>query len=83
VSVPIRLIIKNDHAFTPEEADILVAAFEETLRELQLVGREDPLTLLVAEHIVQLAKDGERDPNRLRELAIVTLAGQSNVPTSK
>ena len=69
-AVPIRLIIKNDHVFTPEEAHVLVSAFEDALRELKLADREDPLTLLVAKHIVELAKAGERDPDRLRELAV-------------
>jgi hypothetical protein len=68
--VPIRLIIKNDHVFTPEEANVLVSAFEDALRELKLADREDPLTLLVAKHIVELAKAGERDSNRLRELTV-------------
>jgi hypothetical protein len=74
--VPIRLIINNDHAFTPEEANILVAAFEDTLRELKLVDREDPLTILVAKQIIQIAKDGERDPVRLRQLTIQSVAGK-------
>jgi hypothetical protein len=68
--MPIRLIIRNDHAFTPEEAEPLIEAFEDTLRVLNLVDREDPLTLLVAQHIVQLAKEGERDPVRLRERTV-------------
>ena len=77
--MPIRSILKNDHAFAPEEAKVLVAAFEEALRELNLTSREDPLTLLVAKHIVELAKAGERDPNRLRERAIQKI-GPRDVP---
>ena len=74
--MPIRLIIKNDHAFTPEDATILVGAFEDTLRELKLVDREDPLTLRVAKHIIKLAKQGERDPVRLRQLTIQFVSGK-------
>ena len=33
-AMPIRLIIRNDHAFSPEEADILIGAFEESLKAL-------------------------------------------------
>jgi hypothetical protein len=40
---------------------------EEALRDLRLVDRNDPATLLVAKRIIQLAQQGERDPIRLRE----------------
>lgn len=69
-AVPIWLIVQNDHVFSPEEANVLISAFEDALRELKLADREDPLTLLVAKHIVELAKAGERDRNRLRKLAV-------------
>jgi len=71
--VPIQLIIENDHSFTPEEAKILVGAFEDTLGALKLVDREDPLTLLVARCIIDLAKAGERDPVQLRERTLKTI----------
>jgi len=68
--MPIRLIIKNDHAFTPEDAEVLILAFEDTLKVLRLVDREDPVTMLVARTIIDLAKQGERDPVRLREATL-------------
>jgi hypothetical protein len=40
---------------------------------LNLVDREDRLTMTVAKLIVEFAKEGERDPNRLRELVMKTL----------
>jgi hypothetical protein len=43
--MPIRLILAQDHSFGPDEIATLIAAFEETLRVLGLVDREDPLTL--------------------------------------
>jgi hypothetical protein len=43
----------------------LTAAFEAALIRLGLVDRGDPLTSAVAKAIIQLAKDGERDPERL------------------
>ena len=48
----------------------MVGAFEEALRELRLVDRTDPATLLVAKKIIALAQQGERDPIRLREGAV-------------
>jgi hypothetical protein len=65
--MPLRLILQNDHSFGPDEIQRLIAAFEDTLRVLGLTSREDPLTLTVAKIIFDLAKQGERDPIRLRD----------------
>jgi hypothetical protein len=73
--VPIRLIIKNDRAFSAEEAKVLIEAFEDTLRALKLNDREDPITLLVAKRVVELAKEGERDPVQLRNRTLKTIQG--------
>jgi len=75
--MPIRDIVKNDYAFTPEDTKVLGAAFEDTLSALQLVDREAPLPLLIAILIVELAKKGERDPIRLRKLALKSVPGRS------
>ena len=73
--MPIRLIIKNDRAFSAEEARVLIEAFEDTLRALKLTDREDPITLLVAKRVVELAKEGERDPVQLRNRTLKTIQG--------
>jgi tRNA C32,U32 (ribose-2'-O)-methylase TrmJ len=67
------LLLEHDHAFTHEDVKALMEAFEETLRALNLVDREDRLTMRVAKLIIEFAKEGERDPNRLRELVVKTL----------
>lgn len=74
-AMPIRLLLEHDHAFTPEDVKVLIDAFEDTLRALRLHDREDPLTMAVAKIIIQLAKDGERDPTRLRDLALKAVSG--------
>jgi len=71
--VPIRLLLEHDHAFSPEDVKVLISAFEDTLRALHLVDREDQLTISVAKLIIEFAKEGERDPVRLRELVLKTL----------
>ena len=43
------------------------------LGELDLSGRSDPVTQIVAKKIIELAKEGERDPERLRKRAIEAL----------
>jgi hypothetical protein len=71
--MPIRLLLQHDHSFAPDEIEALIAAFEDTLRRLRLAQREDPVTLAVARLIVELAKQGERDPARLRDGALAEL----------
>ena len=66
-----RLLKDNDHAFGPDEIAVIAAAFEDALRELRLVDRDDAATLMVAKRIFELAKRGERDPTRLREGAMI------------
>jgi len=58
----------------PEEVKVLIDAFEDNLRALELVDREDPLTIMVAKIIVELAKEGERDATHLRDLALQAVA---------
>ena len=52
---------------------VLIEAFEEALRALKLADREDPLTMTVAKLIIEFAKEGDRDPNGLRDLVVKTL----------
>jgi hypothetical protein len=75
--MPIRLIINNDTAFGPDQIEVLVTAFEETLKTLALVDRNDPLTVMIARRIVELAKQGEHDPVRLRKRAMQTFASET------
>ena len=68
--MPIQQLLAQQSSFGPEEVKVLLRAFEEALRELRLVERTDPATLLVAKRIIALAQQGERDPIRLREGAV-------------
>ena len=71
--VPIRAILEDDHAFGPEDVANLTAAFEAALIRLGPVDRGDPLTTAVANAIIQMAKEGERDPERLCHGAVKIL----------
>jgi len=55
-------------AFDAAAAMVIIAAFDDALRELGL-ERGDPLVEIVARKIIVCARSGERDPTRLRELA--------------
>jgi hypothetical protein len=73
VSMPIRRFLEGDRSFEPDEIEVLVMAFEDALLELQLTDREDAVTLTVARRIIELARQGERDPARLRDRALESL----------
>jgi hypothetical protein len=66
-------LLKN-HAFGPDEIQVLTTAYEQALRALRLKDRADPATEMIAKKIIELAQRGERDPVRLREYAIRGLA---------
>jgi hypothetical protein len=56
-----------------QEIDQMTAAYEDALRVLRLANRSDPLTDLVAQKIIEVAQTGQRDPMRMRELALEAL----------
>jgi len=68
---PIRsLLVEEKTFFSPEDITALATAFEDTLRTLRLADRNDPIVLMVAKKIIELARQGERNPERLRALVI-------------
>jgi hypothetical protein len=75
----ILAVIHGEGAFTPEDAGILISAFECTLKEAGLVNREDPLTLMIAKQIIAIARDGERDPQKLSSSTLAALGLRRNV----
>jgi hypothetical protein len=72
--MPIAGLLQN-HAFGPEEIEILTVVFEDTLRQLRLPDRKDLAAEIVAKKIIELAQSGERDPVRLRELTVKSVLG--------
>jgi hypothetical protein len=62
--------------FSPADIVILSTAFEDALRALNLTNRDDPTTEIVAKKIIEIAKQGERDPVRLRERAVQALTNE-------
>jgi hypothetical protein len=71
--MPIGAILKDDHSFGSEDIANLTAAFEAALTKIGLTDRKDPLTTTVAKAIIQVAKNGERDPQKLCERALKIL----------
>ena len=73
--MPITRLLQ-DTAFGPDEIAVLVAAYEDALRALSLINRPDLATEMVAKKIIELAKQGERDPVRLRERVIEAVSSR-------
>ena len=71
---PVRPFLERDHSFGPEDIASMSAGFEAALRKLGLVVREDPATVAVAKSIIELAKEGEREPGRLCDQAVKRLS---------
>lgn len=63
----------QNRAFSPEEVDLMVSAFEQALAVLALKSRDDPPTELVAKKIIQVAATGERDSSRICSQAVAEL----------
>jgi hypothetical protein len=59
--VPIRILLHGDVLFEPEDIEKLTTAFELALSKLELVDRQDPLAVVLAKLIIELAREGERD----------------------
>ncbi len=71
--MPIRVLLHGDVWFEPEDLEKLTAAFELAFSKLGLSDRRDPLAVVVAKFIIELAKEGERDPDALCEGALELL----------
>ena len=67
----------EDTAFGPDEIAIMVAAYEVGLTQINASGHNDPTAETLAQTIVMLAKQGERDPVRLEQRAVEIMSGKS------
>ena len=65
-------------AFDPEAIHIIVAAFEDVLRELRLTDRNSPAVEVVAKRIIGFAHQGENDPGNLRDLVLKSIRELTN-----
>ena len=63
-----RLLAQS--SFDPEDISRMPAAYEECLRLLKLANRADPITELVAKHIIEVTRTGERDPSKICALTL-------------
>ena len=60
----------------PEQIRVLEAAYEQTLHNLCVKDRKDPLAEMIAKTVIEIAQTGVRDPTQISALAIKQLGIQ-------
>ena len=73
LAVPIGVLLHGSGLFEPDDIEKLTAAFELALSKLELPDRHDPLAVVLAKSIIEVAKNGERDPDKLCDEAFKIL----------
>jgi hypothetical protein len=71
--MPILRLLQKNMPMEPEEISRLTTAYEQTLRGIGLVDRDDPLSEMVAKKVIKIARSGVRDPTDIAALAIMEL----------
>jgi hypothetical protein len=73
--MPINHLLRN-LPVGPEEVSSLTAAYEQALRGIGLVDRNDPLAEMVAKKVISISQTGLRNPADISARAIKELGGQ-------
>jgi len=66
----LRLLQLQGRTFDPAVVNVMLTAFDDTLRELKLTSRHDPLVERVAQIIIECAENGMRDVAEMRDCAL-------------
>ena len=64
-------------AFDPDDIKILTDAYDRARRSLHDKGQPAIVQEIIAKRIIALAKDGERDPDRLCAGALIALGNKA------
>ena len=59
-----------DYSFDPEATHAMGVAFEKACRKLMLANIDDPVNRVLATKIIEVAKAGERDPDKLQDAVL-------------
>ena len=64
----LRLIHKEEAGvFGPGDIAVMTTAFDQLVLDLKLTDPDDPVTEMVARLLIELMRNGEGDPERLRQ----------------
>jgi len=70
--MPIRRLLAGSNLET-DEIEILPRSFDQALRSLHLVDRNDPLTEMVARKIIEVGASTMHDPREIAKAAVKLL----------
>jgi hypothetical protein len=70
----IRMARERGRAFAPDVVAILSSAFQAVVTDLGLSDDDDAVALRAAQRILDLAAQGERDPERLKVATLACVA---------
>jgi hypothetical protein len=70
--MPINRLLR-DSKRDPKEIELLNQAFDQALRGLGLVDRNDPVCDIVARKIIEIADSGVHDPQKIAEATVKQL----------
>lgn len=73
------VLLFRDTAFDPSEVDLLCLAYDKARRSLYDRGQPPLVQELIARRIIDAAKLGERDPDKLCEAALAPALGNRAV----
>ena len=62
-----RLVQDEGGVLGPDEIAIMTTAFEQIIQDLRLTQRDDPIAEMAAKLVIELVRNGERDPEKLRK----------------
>ena len=74
--MPLYRLLQNS-AFEPDHIEVMAQAFEAVCTKLHLAKRDDPLRDVVAEKVINWAKRGERNPERLYRSVLSDIQGEA------
>jgi hypothetical protein len=66
--------------FGPDAVRAMGAAFDKTCQSLHDAGQPDVVKEVIAKRIISLARDGERDPDRLCDETLKALGFRRSFP---
>jgi hypothetical protein len=71
--MPIYRLLQN-MPMGPEEISRLTAAYEQALKDIGLVDRDDPIAEMVAKKVIEIAQTGLRDPADIAARVVMELS---------
>ena len=67
--------VRPENSFDPELVATLMAAYDKAVASLHDNGQPQIVREIIARRIIEAAKKGERDPDRLRNAALIAFQG--------